>query len=71
MSLIETGDLFEGGGPATQARCPGEALNLCPKFSESLFLSVSSLSSVSEIYTSKVACVAPNRRKYLKEKPVF
>ena len=50
---------------------PGEALNLCAKFSESLFLSVSSLSSVSEIQTSKVACVALNRRKYLKEKPVF
>ena len=43
-----------------------QALNLCAKFAEFLFLSVSSLSSVSEIYTSKL-----NRRKYLKEKPVF
>ena len=44
--------------------CPGEALNLCAKFSKFLFLSVSSL-SLSEIQTSKVACVALNRRKYL------
>ena len=34
---------------ASRMGCPGEALNLCAKFSEFLFLSVSSLSSVSEI----------------------
>ena len=50
--------------------CPGEALNLCAKFSKFIFLSVSSLSS-SEIETSKVACVALNRRKYENAKPVF
>ena len=47
-----------------QGRCPGEALNLCAKFSKflfPLFLSASSL-SLSEIYTSKVACVASNIR---------
>ena len=49
---------------SSQIACPGEALNLRTKFSKFLFLSVSSL-SLSEIQTSKVACVALNRRKYL------
>ena len=48
-NLVSNSCYFPQVGLFEATRCPGEALNLCAKFSKFLFLSVSSLSSVSEI----------------------
>ena len=44
LNLVSNSGYFPQVGLCEATRCPGEALNLCAKFSKLLFLSASSLS---------------------------